>query len=191
MNFKGGTGKTSLACALAMSLDYGVVTNDSYSPLERVLHEKKLLKLEPDDDMPSFPDDIPIIFDLGGHIDQRTIDALDQSDVVLVLVSNDYLDLKVSVECLNEVTGLHKNVVVVANKTEKAQKKNDFNEIKDVIKKYFPKVKVFNIKKSKAFRNMFKNQVSLDEMIQAGGLQKYAYTEVYEQFLKIEKYILK
>ena len=185
INFKGGTGKTSLACAFAQSLNYGVVTNDSYSPLERVLEEKNLIKLDPEDEMPVFPPDLPIIFDLGGHIDSKTISAIKQSDCLIVSVFNDFLNLKVTMECLNEITQLHKNIVVVANKTTG----KDFEEIKAVVGEFFPEIPVFNLKQSKAFVNIFKNQMSLEGMMEAGGLQKHAYKAVFAQYKTILKHI--
>jgi|GEM_PF-3900400 len=40
-NFKGGVGKTSIALNIVLSAkdDYGVITNDFYSPIEKVLLE--------------------------------------------------------------------------------------------------------------------------------------------------------
>ena len=44
-NIKGGQGKTSLAVNLALTLNAGVITNDVYSPIEKVLPEKQFMKI--------------------------------------------------------------------------------------------------------------------------------------------------
>ncbi len=82
-NFKGGTGKTSISMNLALTMDYSVVTNDLYSPLEKVLDDKRILKLNHDDNLPVFPENYDLIFDFGGHVDVRAIEALKQSRWVI------------------------------------------------------------------------------------------------------------
>ena len=56
-SLKGGVGKTSLASALCLELDYEgqkvpVITNDAISPLEEILGKDKALELKPDQDFP-------------------------------------------------------------------------------------------------------------------------------------------
>ena len=72
-NFKGGVGKTVLSLNLALTMEYSIVTNDIYSPIEKVLDEDRILKIHHDEILPAFPADYNIIFDLGGHIDKRAI----------------------------------------------------------------------------------------------------------------------
>ena len=62
-NFKGGPGKTSCAMNIALTMDYGVVTNDIYSPIEEVFDN--VLKVSPSEEFPDFPTDAEVIFDLG------------------------------------------------------------------------------------------------------------------------------
>lgn len=187
-NFKGGTGKTSIACNLAMQLGWGVVTNDHYSPLERVLDEKHLLKLDDDDeDVPEFPADYNIIFDWGGHVDQRAVEALEQSDKVLVPVLNDYLNLQVSLDAINEISGHNDNIAIIANQVGK----EDLKEITKVMRKFFKDYPIFPIKRSKAFPSTFETRKSLKEVVEAGGLRAYSFMPVYKQFNQIVKFITK
>lgn len=42
-NLKGGVGKTRIAAAIALSLKWGIVTNDAYSIIHEVFPEKCLI----------------------------------------------------------------------------------------------------------------------------------------------------
>jgi cellulose biosynthesis protein BcsQ len=187
MNFKGGVGKTSFSLNLALMMGCAIVTNDGFSPLERVISPKKILKLFPSDPMPKFPKNLELVFDLGGHIDPRTVDALKQSDVVVIPVFGDYLSTQTSLECISEVLPLHSNIVVVANRAEPG----DYDKLKMVVGKFHPDLPVFPLNKSKAFENVFKKRRSLKDMAESGGLEGYSYRKVFLQFLDIVKHIEK
>ena len=96
-NFKGGVGKTSIALNLALTMDHAIISNDIYSPLENVLSEKYFIKLNHDDELPTLPDEYDIIFDLGGHIDPRAVDAMNQSDWIIVPTTRDFIDMQVHI----------------------------------------------------------------------------------------------
>ena len=48
---------------IALTMDYGVVTNDIYSPIEEVFDN--VLKVSPSEEFPDFPTDAEVIFDLS------------------------------------------------------------------------------------------------------------------------------
>ena len=75
-SLKGGVGKTSISVNLALTLKYGVITNDVYTPLERVVSKESLLKLEQNQALPDLPESYDIIFDFGGYVDSRVIKAI-------------------------------------------------------------------------------------------------------------------
>lgn len=187
MNFKGGVGKTSFALNIALMRGCAIVTNDVFSPLERVMSPKKILKLFPTNEIPKFPKKLDLVFDLGGHIDPRTIDALKQSDVVVIPVFGDYLSTQTSLECISEVLPLHSNIIVVANRAEPG----DYDKLKILVDKFYPGLPVFPLNKSKAFENVFKKRRSLKDMAESGGLEGYSYRTVFLQFLEIVKHIEK
>ena len=82
---------------IALTMDYGVVTNDIYSPIEEVFDN--VLKVSPSEEFPDFPTDAEVIFDLGGYIEARSITVLRNSKVVLVPTINEYSILSVIHEC--------------------------------------------------------------------------------------------
>lgn len=180
-NFKGGVGKTSIALNLALSLDFGIITNDVCSPLDRVLDESQFIKIAPSDQLPTISKEYDIIFDFGGYLDPRVIEAIQKSDWILIPVINDYLNLQVTLDAVNEIKQYNEKIIIIANKTQK----NDFEDIKAVIRKFYNNIKIMELKQSKAFVNIFEERKPISEMIKAGGLPAYHYRMVNEQFNRI------
>ncbi len=183
-NFKGGVGKTLISVNLALTLDYSVVTNDVYSPLEKVLDESRYLKIGHDETFPVFPEDYNIIFDLGGHIEQRAVCALEQSDWVLVPVTNDFMNIQVTIDTLTEVLRINDNLVVLANKATS----EDVGHICAAIGRFF-RLPIYPIKKSKCLPNIFRERKSVAAMVAEGGLKKFHYRKVADQFDELIEYI--
>ncbi len=176
-NFKGGVGKTLLSLNLALTMKYSIVTNDIYSPIEKVLDENRILKIHHDEILPAFPDDYNIIFDLGGHIDKRAISAIKQSDFVLIPVIKGFINIQVSIDTITELLGLNQNVIIVANQTTPG----DMDDIRTAMERFFD-LPVFEIKQSKSLPNIFKEKKSVRAMVSEGGLKKYHFNAVADQF---------
>ena len=183
-NFKGGVGKTSISLNIALTCGFGIVTNDVYSPLERVLPDEQFIKIEHDQALPSIPDEYNIIFDLGGHIDKRAIEAIKQSDWVLVPTTNDFVNLQVTINTIGEIKKLNENIVVIANRTIQ----EDFDEIQQAIGQ-FHDYSVIKLKQSKVFSNIFQEKKSIKDMVAEGGLKEYNYRLVNEQFNKLLNFL--
>ena len=183
-NFKGGVGKTLISLNLALTMDYAVVTNDVYSPLEKVLDEKRIMKIDQGENFPEFPEDYDIVFDLGGHIEQRAINALKQSQWVLVPVTNDFINIQVTIDTLTEVQRVNDKLVVVANRIVPG----DYEAITGAIHGFFD-VPVFPIKKSKCLPNIFKERKSIAAMVEEGGLKRYHFQAVADQFDSLIEFI--
>ena len=176
-NVKGGVGKTRIALNLALTMEFAIITNEAYSPtLEKVLPEKQFMKLKPGDELKIYPDKFDIIFDFGGFIDKRIITALQQSDWVIVPTINEFDDISATISIVKEIEELNKNIIIVANKTQKG----DFKHIQKAIKQYYD-YPIFEIKLSRAFPNISNEGKSIKAMAAEGGLKAFTYKALNEQ----------
>jgi cellulose biosynthesis protein BcsQ len=183
-NFKGGVGKTSIALNIALTCNFGIITNDVYSPLEKVLSEKKFIKIFQEEALPDIPEDIDVIFDLGGHVDQRAIKAITETDQIVVPTTGDYINLQVTIDAITEIEKYTKKIVIIANRTSK----NSFNKIKKILN-HFCDYPVIELKESKAFSNIFSEKKSIQAMVNEGGLKAYNYRLINDQFNNLLKHI--
>ncbi len=177
--FKGGPGKSSIAVNLAMTLpgDYGVITNDIYSPLETVLPVSRFLKIGRDKKFPRLPDNANIIYDLGGYIDQRTTGIIENSDVVIVPSLPEFLDLQITIDSIAEIQRFNRNIIVIITKT----KGNEFSMACKVIRAFYDYL-LLELKYSRAFPSIFEEKMSIQAMCAKGGLKGHHYKLVNKQF---------
>jgi len=177
-NLKGGVGKTSLSLNLALSLDFGIITNDVYSPIENVLPKEKLLKMDPNEDIPEVPNDYNVIYDFGGYLDPRVIKGLESADYVLLPIICNVLNIQVSINTIEEISKFNNNIIIVANKTQL----DDFKLIKTALKSVGYEYPIFEIKQSKALDAVFEKKQSIQDMVNEGGLRAYTYKTINKQF---------
>lgn len=182
-NIKGGQGKTDIALNLALTLDYGLITNEPLSPVEMVLEEGNYLKLEQGESIQEIPDDYNLIFDFGGYLDKRAVHALKLSDYVIVPVVNEFKDIHTTVNFIQDIEEYNKNIIIVANKTLKG----DYEEVKEIMGEHYPDYPVLEIKKSRAMPNILKDKISIQEMVNQGGLKKFNYSAINKQFNNLIK----
>lgn len=185
-NFKGGEGKSKISQNLALTMDYSIVTNDVYSPIEKILSEEKLLKIFPNEEFPEFQKDDEIIFDLGGYPDSRVIHILEKAKWIIVPITNEEDNIQVGINSIDTIQKYNKNIIIIANKTEK----NDFKELKEDLQTLYD-YPIFEIKKSTAMKNITKTKQSIKEMTQKNGLTRYVYGPIDEQFDMIIHFITK
>lgn len=189
-SLKGGQGKTSLAVAIAKELDLAIITNDIYSPIEAMFPKEMVLKLQPDEKLPSAKDldGGDIIFDFGGYLDPRVIPALEMSDYVLIpVIDFDTLNAQGFLSTIAEVKNYNKNIIIILNKTSET----DAKEIKKALKAHNYSYPVFEIKSSKVFKNLVDDGKSISQYVGEGGLRAYSYKPVSDQLNKLIKYLNK
>jgi len=177
-NIKGGVGKTDISLNLALTMDLAIITNEPFSPLEKILDNSRFIKLNRDDALPEIPEGYDIVFDFGGYLDSRAISAIKQSDCVIVPVVNEFKDVHTTVNFIQEIEDYTDKIIIVANKTQN----NDFKEIKEIMNQHYPGYPVLEIKQSRALPNIMKEKKSIRKMVGEGGLKSYFYKPVADQF---------
>jgi cellulose biosynthesis protein BcsQ len=189
-SLKGGVGKSSIAANLAHTLNYGIVTNDVYSPIEKVMPEGRYLKLMPNQEIPAqvLKNNSGIIFDFGGYLDKRIKDAVKVSKCVIIpIIEADDFNVQGLISSIAEIKEITSKVVIVLNK----MKKEHMTAVKVELKKHKYPYPVFEISSSRALIRVVKQKESIREMTKRGGLLAYMYKGVSNQFEELISYLTK
>lgn len=187
-NPKGGVGKTALALNFALTYGYGLVTNDRLSIVDQVLPDEQYMILTKDEPLPDIPVDWPVVFDFGGYPDRRVLDALKLSQFIIIPVLPHRENVQTSLEFIKEIKTYkeEKNIIVVINQTAGQQ----FQDISEAIKHFYPAIAVFNLKKSTAFTWLTEQKKSIAELVETNKLQARHFQPVSEQFNLITERLL-
>ena len=183
---KGGVGKTTLSLNFAFHFECGIITNEYYTMLDKVLPPERFLKLSSEQQVPHIPEEHSIIFDMGGFLDKRVRQAVEQSDYVIIPTSSDKLDIQGAISTIGEIKNITKNIIVVVNKTERDE---DFEEVKNLVHQ-IGEYPVFEIKKSRALKNIVDEKKSIIQFQKEGGLMGYTLRSLAEQFEKLTNFII-
>ena len=188
-SLKGGVGKTSLASALCLELDYKgkkvpIITNDAISPLEEVLGKEKALKLKLDEDFPELKKGDDIIVDLGGFVDDRSISVLKKSKQVVIPTIGSFLSISGLIQTVQEVERFNKKIIIVLNRIEKKEVEKVIQFIRE--NHDYP---IFKLKTSKCFENLLYQNKSVSQMMKDEPLRRSSYKEVHAQLQEIIKHL--
>jgi len=188
-SLKGGVGKTSLASALCLELDYKgkkvpIITNDAISPLEEVLGKEKALKLKLDEDFPELKKKDDIIVDLGGFVDERSISVLKKSKQVVIPTIGSFLSISGLIQTIQEVERFNKEIIIVLNRIEKKEVEKVIQFIRE--NHDYP---IFKLKTSKCFENLLYQNKSVSQMMKEEPLRRSSYKEVHAQLQEIIKHL--
>ena len=188
-SLKGGVGKTSLASALCLELDYKgkkvpIITNDAISPLEEVLGKEKALKLKIDEDFPKLKKSDDIIVDLGGFVDDRSISVLKKSKQVVIPTIGSFLSISGLIQTVQEVERFNKKITIVLNRIEKKEVEKVIQFIRE--NHDYP---IFKLKTSKCFENLLYQNKSVSQMMKEEPLRRSSYKEVHAQLHEIIQHL--
>ena len=185
-NFKGGEGKSKIAQNLALTMNYSIITNDVFTPIENILPDNRILKIYPTQDFPKVSKNDDIIFDLGGYPDKRVVEVLTIAKYILVPITNEEDNIQVGVNAIDAIMHYNNNIIVIANKTEK----EDFQCIKNDLEKLY-NYPIFNIKKSTALSKLSLRKKSIQDVVKTNHLLGYSYKKIQQQFVDLITFISK
>jgi cellulose biosynthesis protein BcsQ len=201
---KGSAGKTPISANIALDKSFCIGTNEAFHIYDSLIEDSQLIALDTEEPFPSelIDMDIDIVFDLAGSISKLAVSitsALSMADIVIVPIYNEYKSLVAGLNTINQIREYNKNIVVVATKLQKGKRETfagdwsqsvDYKNIRDAVhNKFGVQLHVLPLKFSKVFDNIFEEQKSIQQMVQSGGLAKYNYREVAQQFEDIYKAI--
>jgi MinD superfamily P-loop ATPase len=180
-NLKGGVGKTAISLNLALDLGWGVITNESYSPIEKALPEGSFVKVGFNEQFPAVPDEMDCIFDLGGFVDERSVDVLRECSVVFIptYVDTDP-DIEVTKASIQAIEQHCKNIFIIANKC----KPSDAEALQKEIS--YP---VLTLPFSKGFKRLYTDKKSIEQQASGNKLLAYSYKNVISKFSRIKAVI--
>jgi len=200
---KGSAGKTPIATNIILDKGFSIGTNETFHVFDVFLSDEYFMAIEPHKEFPEIPDDIDIVFDLAGSINEHSksiTSAIKQSDVVLIPIYNEIKSLNAGINTILEVSKLNKNIVVIATKLQKQKKEvfnnwkgsKDFLNIKKMVDENIDfEIKVLPLKFSKVFDTIFEKEKSITQLRESDPLARYTYKEVSEQFDEIYNLIEK
>lgn len=184
---KGGVGKTSLSLFIQQSISNSqIITNDVNNPYNLLLKENDDYYLLPNSmDIPTFNDeDVSIIYDFGGFIDQRIKDFIIKTKDLLILIpfNPDIVSFQSAVSIFNEIKELSQNIIFVINRA----KKGDYDLFKEQMEKMNINKGLLEVKESKMFQNIFNKQETLED-IKNNKLLNHSYKPVLKQIDNLVK----
>lgn len=189
-SLKGGVGKSSISANLAYTLGYGIVTNDVYSPIEKVMPKGRYSKLLPKQDIPAqvLQKNQGILFDFGGYLDGRIKDAVKVSKYVMIpIIEADDFNIQGLISSIAELSTITDKIIIILNK----MKKDQMVLIKSELRRHEYPYPIFEIGSSTALIRVIRQKESIRDMVKRGGLLGYMYKDVSEQFERLISYLIK
>ena len=148
------------------------------------------------------PPEIDIVFDLGGAMGGDSAEsirsAVQQSDLVIVPVYNEYKSINGAYHTILEVREINPNILIVGTKLLKQRNEifadwsdsRDFRNVRDTLRELTDKnYPALPLKFSKGFEVIFDQEKSLRQLVEGGGIDAYMYRLVAAQFDKIYEFI--
>lgn len=202
---KGGAGKTPISLNLALNNQWAIGTNDMISVLSLLkgLPEDTIAEIPPDEEFPEFPKEIDMVFDLGGALARASspsiLSAIKQSDCVLVPIEDNIQSIAGGILTINEIQPYAKNICVIGTKLKRKrhelkampiERTQAFQNIKaELADAGLGEIKILPLRFSEGFETIFKEGLSIEQIVGEGGLRAYSYRDLKNELDAITKYI--
>jgi MinD-like ATPase involved in chromosome partitioning or flagellar assembly len=196
-NEKGRVGKTPLSLEIALRLGYNYATNQNRprEDIKAIIPTGEFLQVGPSEAFPKLDDDFPVVFDLAGELvgyEKSIISALEQVDLIIVPVVNEPDAIMGTAYAITEIMTLNTitaKFVVVANMLKKPE------EVEDVKMQLLPligfDIPVVPIRYSRAFDRIIAEGISIQALVEKGGLYAWSFRNVAREVDRLMSYINK
>lgn len=202
-NSKGGAGKSPIATNIALEREYAMGTNDGNHVYDMFLPEERFMFVDMEEEFPSIPEDIDMVFDLAGTMSAHShsiTSALTQADLVIVPAFDNVYSIQGLKNTLKECLRFNSSILVVATKLEKEKKGKNVEQFKDwaestqcrrlaeIAREILPDVPVLPLKFSKVFERVTEKEKSIGQLME-DPLLRHVYKDIYGQFEAIFQHI--
>jgi MinD-like ATPase involved in chromosome partitioning or flagellar assembly len=196
-NEKGRVGKTPLSLEIALRLGYNYATNQNRprEDIKAIIPTGEFLQVGPSEAFPKLDDDFPVVFDLAGELvgyEKSIVSALEQVDLIIVPVVNEPDAIMGTAYAITEIMTLNTitaKFVVVANMLKKPE------EVEDVKMQLLPligfDIPVVPIRYSRAFDRIIAEGISIQALVEKGGLYAWSFRNVAREVDHLMSYITK
>lgn len=174
----GGAGKTAIAFALAKDLDYYLISNDDSVIEEAYPDRAKIMK------HPQIINDV--VYDFGGFVDTGVLEVIKACDIVLIPCINDINSKMKAIKTIKQLSPYNDKFIVVGTRLESD---SDFVEITETIKKVFPKMEIFPLRKTKLFKNAIEFGQSPLELEAESKLTAYSQRKILNEYKNLLNHI--
>lgn len=190
-------GKTPLSLEIALRLGYNYATNQNRprEDIKAIIPTGEFLQVGPSEAFPKLDDDFPVVFDLAGELvgyEKSIVSALEQVDLIIVPVVNEPDAIMGTAYAITEIMTLNTitaKFVVVANMLKKPE------EVEDVKMQLLPligfDIPVVPIRYSRAFDRIIAEGISIQALVEKGGLYAWSFRNVAREVDHLMSYITK
>jgi hypothetical protein len=192
-NKKGGVGKTTIAKALAIHYQTGIVTNEPGTNYQTGFDDNDIFEISEGEAFPVMPHTIDIVYDLGGGLDQRLADLLPDVDVVIIPLrfGGAMNDWEKTCQWIEEVEKFNDKIIVIINDTINQKPKKLYRDtIEEAFTELYPNIPYVILPPSDAILDMHNSGIGLLQLADSvpkgqRGLMKYNNRKIVEGFTKL------
>jgi len=190
-NWKGGTGKTTVASTVAKYFDAVIIDLDNYSVLEETLVDEnnndRVFKLALDEPLPTV-ENTNVVYDTGGFDDKRLYDILKIADLIIMPFSATINSMGTTLNCYNELKKYSVPILMVVNAVVKD---SDAFEAMNYLQEYTrDEIPYAIVPFSRAIQTAENKGISAIELYNTStGLGKHTYKKICNTMLELMKII--
>lgn len=174
----GGAGKTAIAYALAVDLDFYLISNDD-SIIEQAYDGAKIME------NPILRDET--VYDFGGFADANVINIIKECDWVIVPAINDQTSIMKANNTIKELSQYNNNFLVIGTRFKKD---SYFQSIREGIQDVHPDIPVMPLRDALIFKDIQEYGVGVLDVEREDPKLRHVYRNSIREYKEIIKFML-